>query len=339
LALRQKEEFQKLKARLKLQEAAEEARVQFEIEQATREHAEAAAKELANNETRRQVREAVVSGGNISDLDETRCSDDVAKDGEDEDTDILGFQSSGGQPGAGVGSGGGGSQFKFASPPPAYHFDVGDQPLQQQHYASSPSPPDWAGIPLVPNSCFVESQFSGVSAARSYGRVGVVQHEFSGIGNGLGGVLGATSLGSPAVASNFGGGQGGYVGIWLRSVVGNEARRAVAPSDVNGERGAIHTQGLTHNWDALPGRRRRPSEWGSAGGDLSGLGGDLQWESMASRPFRFHGPNVGRREASYNFSNTRTPQNSAAYPQSVAGTDQQVAGGIGLSLNGERYYL
>jgi hypothetical protein len=128
LALRQKEELQKLKARSKLQEAAEEARLQSEMEQAARERAEAAAEELTNNETRRQVREAAASGGNTSDLDETRCSDDVPEDGEDEDTDILGFQSSGGQAGAGVGSGGGGSQFEFASPPPAHHFDVGDQP-------------------------------------------------------------------------------------------------------------------------------------------------------------------------------------------------------------------
>jgi hypothetical protein len=189
LALRQKEELQKLKARLKLQEAAEEARVQSELEQAARERVEAAAEELANNETRRQVKEAAASGGNTSGLDETRCNDDVLEDGEDEDTDILGFQSSGGQAGAGVGSGGGGSQFEFASPPPVHHFDVGDQPSQQQHYASSASPPDWAGTPLVPNSCFAS------------------------IGNGLGGVSGAAGLGSHAVASSFGGGKEGLLEI------------------------------------------------------------------------------------------------------------------------------
>jgi hypothetical protein len=143
---------------------------------------------------------------------------------------------------------------------------------------------------------------------------------------------GAVGLSSPTVASNFDGGQGGSVGNWLRGAVGNEAWRAVAPLDVNGERGA-------HNWDALSGRGRRPSEWGSAGGDLSGSGGNLQWESMATRPFRFHGPDISTREASYNFSSTRTPQNSAALPQSVARTDHQAAGGIGLDLNCERYYL
>ena len=129
LVLCQKEEFQKLKARLKLQEAAKEARLQFEIEQAAHERAEAAIEELANNETSKQVKEATTSGGNTSDLDKTRYNDDVAKDGEDEVTDILGFQSSRGQPSVGVGSRGGGSQFEFAFPPPAHHFDIGNQSL------------------------------------------------------------------------------------------------------------------------------------------------------------------------------------------------------------------
>ena len=63
----------------------------------------------------------------------------------------------------------------------------------------------------------------------------MVQSEFASIGNGLGGVSRVAGLDSLAVASNFGGGQKGSIGNWLRSVAGNEARRAIAPLDVNGE--------------------------------------------------------------------------------------------------------
>ena len=243
LALRQKEELQKLKMCLKLQEAAEEARVQSEIEQATCERAEAAAEELTNNKTSRQVREAGASGGNTNDLDETRCSDDVAEDGEDENMDILGFQSSGSQLGAGMDSEGGGSQFEFTSlPPPTIstlatnHRISSITPLHQVHLTRQ--------VPLQFRILVLSNLNSQVS--RPHVRMeGWKWYNLNLLALGMDWVGCQGQLvqvhRSPTVASNFNGGQEDSMGNWLQSTIGNEARRAVAPLDVNGELGILHT--------------------------------------------------------------------------------------------------